>query len=300
MTKRKGRGLAKASLAIIDGAREILQEIQPASVRAVCYRLFTAGLIRNMSKGQTDKVSRLLVRAREEGTIRWEWIVDETRAPEHVNSWDDPSELLASAARQYRKDYWTDQPEWIEVWSEKGTVRGTLKPVLDELGVTFRVMHGYGSATAIYGAAQDSLRGDKLLSILYIGDWDPSGLHMSEVDLPDRVERYDGVVSFERLALTEHDIGDDLPHFDLATKAKDPRHRWFSERYGTRCWELDALSPVVLRQRVHDAIVERLDMDKWARCVQVEAAERESVQKFLSDWRKSILRPAPKYSGGES
>ena len=48
----------------------------------------------------------------------------------------------------YRRDRWSDQPHWIEVWSEKGTVRGTLAPVLLDYGVTFRVMHGYGSTTA--------------------------------------------------------------------------------------------------------------------------------------------------------
>ena len=43
-----GRGKAQKSLELIDAAREILEEIQPASVRAVCYRLFVAGLIANM------------------------------------------------------------------------------------------------------------------------------------------------------------------------------------------------------------------------------------------------------------
>ena len=42
------------------------------------------------------------------------------------------------------------QPLAIEVWSEKGTVRGTLQPVLREFGVTFRVMHGYSSATTLH------------------------------------------------------------------------------------------------------------------------------------------------------
>ncbi len=35
---RKGRGKSKASLQLIDAAIRILEEIQPASVRAVCWR----------------------------------------------------------------------------------------------------------------------------------------------------------------------------------------------------------------------------------------------------------------------
>ena len=42
----------------------------------------------------------------------------------------------------------------VEVWSEKGTIRGVLKPVLDEYGVGFRVMHGFGSATEVYMASR--------------------------------------------------------------------------------------------------------------------------------------------------
>jgi hypothetical protein len=69
------------------------------------------------------------------------------------------------------------------VWSEKGTVRGVLRPILDRYGVTFRVMHGYTSATVIQDVAEETRRADRKLSILYVGDFDPSGLHMSLVDM---------------------------------------------------------------------------------------------------------------------
>lgn len=132
------RGKSKESLRLIEAARQILEEIEPASVRAVCYRLFTMGIIPNMSKGSTGKVSKQLVYARESGIIPWEWIVDETREAESVRTWTDPSEIVRSAVNGYRRDYWQEQPYRIEVWSEKGTVRGTLAPILDEYGVTFQ------------------------------------------------------------------------------------------------------------------------------------------------------------------
>jgi len=62
------------------------------------------------------------------------WIVDETPAPECVSAWEDPAEYIETVKRAYRRDCWTMQPCRIEVWSEKGTVRGTLAPVLDALG----------------------------------------------------------------------------------------------------------------------------------------------------------------------
>src|ERR1043166_3044043 len=81
------RGIAQKTRTLIDAAAEILREIQPATVRAVCYRLFPLGLIDSMAKTNTNKVSNALVYAREEGFVPWEWIVDETREPERVSAW---------------------------------------------------------------------------------------------------------------------------------------------------------------------------------------------------------------------
>ena len=87
------------------------------------------------------------------------------------------------------------------MWSEKGTVRGVLAPVLDEYGVGFRVMHGFSSATTVHDVAQDD--DGRPLIVLYVGDYDPSGMYMSEHDLPDRLEKYGGDhVQLKRIALT--------------------------------------------------------------------------------------------------
>ena len=77
-----GRGNAKQSDRLIVAAHRILKDIHPASVRAVCYKLFTERLIPSMAKKETDRVSKLLTRAREYNLIPWDWIVDETRKAE--------------------------------------------------------------------------------------------------------------------------------------------------------------------------------------------------------------------------
>lgn len=296
---RRVRGKARASLDLIAAAVAILVEIHPASVRAVCYRLFTMGLIADMSKNETNKVSTRITWAREQGLIPWGWIVDETRSAERgVSAFKDPAEYIEVVRRSYRKDRWTNQPVWLEVWSEKGTIRGMLAPVLHAYGVTFRVMHGYGSATAVQQVASETIVADRHLDVLYIGDWDPSGLHMSEEDLPRRLDRYGGDVTVTRLALTETDLSGDLPSFSVDTKRGDPRYRWFRRRFpGGRCWELDALSPVVLRDRVEQAILDRLDMDAWQQAEITEAAEFESMSTILDAW-PGISRQARKYSDG--
>jgi hypothetical protein len=100
------RGQGKRTLELVRTAEEILDEIHPASVRALCYRLFVAGLILNMGKSATNGVSRLIRIAREDGDIPWEWIVDESREAETVATYRDPDELIRLAVNGYRRDAW--------------------------------------------------------------------------------------------------------------------------------------------------------------------------------------------------
>jgi hypothetical protein len=294
-----GRGKSQKSLDLIEAAYHILAEIQPASVRAVCYRLFTMGLIDSMAKNETNRVSAQLTYAREQGLIPWAWVVDETRDAETGwVGWENPEAFRRNALATYRRDHWAYQAKHIEIWSEKGTVRGTIEPVLQEFGIAFRVMHGYASSTAIHQAAQESLASDKEWLVLYVGDWDPSGLHMSEVDLPARLGEYGGSIEVERVALRFDDVRHgDLPSFATETKRFDPRWRWYRDRYGERCWELDALSPNRLRDRLADAIQAEVEPEAWERCRRGEEQEQASLKLVLDRWHKSISGQASKCEG---
>jgi hypothetical protein len=171
------------------------------------------------------------------------------------------------------------------VWSEKGTIRGVLKPVLDHYAVGFRVMHGFTSATVINDAAEDD-DGRKLI-VLYIGDFDPSGLFMSECDLPKKLREYGGDhVELRRIALTAEQAAG-LPSFPASDKRKDPRYLWFLEGHGRRCWEIDAMDPRDLRDCTERAIRELIEPIAWARCETVNAAELESLQTILTNWKVS-------------
>jgi len=139
---KKGRGMARRSLEIIEEMYFITRAAQPITGRGVRYKLFTAipPVITAMSKSEMQRVYRLLKEARERGDIPWEWIVDETRSMERTSTWSNPEEYARCVARSYRRDFWDQQPIRCEVWSEKGTVRGVLAPVLDQYAVGFRVI----------------------------------------------------------------------------------------------------------------------------------------------------------------
>jgi len=284
-TKRKARGKAKSTIFLEAEILEIVEARNPITVRGVAYALFTRGLIGDMNTNNTAKVSRVMTEMRECGSLDWTLIVDGSRAVDRISTWNNPSQIIAAAVRNYRRDYWQDQNYLIEVWSEKSTVAGVLAPVLDEFGVTFRVMKGFGSFTSVRQAAEDSLEvpDGKQAVALYIGDYDPSGLYMSELDIPARLKRYGSRWRFERIAVLKTDTLH-LPSFDASTKSSDMRYQWFVEHFGTKCWELDAIDPNDLRQRVRDQIETRLDLLAWEHAKRIEAVEVESMNDFHRAW----------------
>jgi hypothetical protein len=282
---KKGRGRAQRSRDLIKAMYRVADAAQPITGRGVGYKLFSAGLILSMRKNDMQAVYRLLKEAREEGMIPWEWIVDETREIERTPSWDDPAHFVRTVSRAYRRDFWLQQPGRVEVWSEKGTVRGVLAPVLEEYGVGFRVMHGFSSATTVNDVARDS--DGRPLNVLYVGDYDPSGMFMSEQDLPDRLARYGGDhVVFRRIALLPADcarIGV-RASFAATDKQADKRYGWFVKNHGRNCWELDAMDPNDLRARVEKEIKRHIEPRAWERCRIVNEAEQQSLRHVLDRW----------------
>jgi hypothetical protein len=171
------------------------------------------------------------------------------------------------------------------VWSEKGTVRGVLGPVLDQYAVGFRVMHGFSGATTIYDVSQDD--DGRELIVLYVGDLDPSGMFMSEEDLPNRLSDYGGDhITLRRIALTREHVNG-LPSFPATDKRKDPRYKWFRSNYWPRCWELDAMDPNDLRDCVEKAILELIEPVAWERCELINRAEQESLKTIIAKWGAS-------------
>jgi hypothetical protein len=282
---KKGRGMAQESLDLIEVMYAVAKAVQPITGRGVGYKLFTAGLIPSMERPEMRRVYRLLKEARERGIIPWSWIVDETRELERVSTWANPAEYARCVARSYRRDFWDQQPRRVMVVSEKGTVRGLLRPVLDDFAVGFQVMHGFGSATIVHDISEDD--DGRPLIILYVGDFDPSGMNMSEEDLPKRFSKYNGDhVTLRRIALTpEHLQG--LLSFPATDKRKDPRYKWFVKNYGKRCWELDAMDPNDLRACVKKEIKKLIEPVAWKRCEIVNKAEQKSLKTVLENWGTS-------------
>jgi hypothetical protein len=306
MTTRKGRGRAAETTALIDAIVAIAREIAPCSVRALAYQLFNRRLIPSMERKHTKRVSELCVIAREEDLLEWELITDATRAEEKVATWADPAAFARAVQHSYRRNKWAEQPTHVSVWSEKATVAGTIQSVLERFEVPLVILHGWSGATPIHDAASANLGRRQRTVILYIGDYDPSGMFMSEMDLPKRLARYSSnapadkdvdiawarralaemQMEIRRIALTKADTVALGPatRFPAASKQSDSRYAWFIKNHGRGCWELDALSPATLRERLEEEILAELDRDAWDRYVRVEELEREAIAATCRAW----------------
>lgn len=300
------RGKAQKTLDLIEAINAILDVIAPAGVRAICYQLFVQGLIPSMARKETNRISDLLVTARDDESVDWRRIVDPTRTIDIPASWANVAEYVETVRHSFRKDHWALQPRNVIVLSEKETVAGTLRPVLRRYGVGFLPLHGHSSYTRARQLAEDTARSGKDLVPLYVGDWDVAGMDMSERDLPKRfiefwwktVEEFDldyletPIVIPRRIALVRSDCyGTDLPSFPARSKSKDTRYPWYLEEYGPLCWELDALSPAILRDRVEEAIQDEIDWDLWERSEAAAQAESDSIERVLGAWNQDNEPP---------
>jgi hypothetical protein len=124
---------------------------------------------------------------------------------------------------------------------------------------------------------------------LYVGDWDPSGMCMTEQDLPKRIEEYGGDhIEFKRIALTAEQTGP-LQSFSVETKRGDPRYKWFKNTFGDKCWELDAMDPRQLRDVVEAEINALIDRPLWEQQEALQEREKQSLEARLRHWSITMI-----------
>src|SRR5260370_28894615 len=112
-------GRQKRTQAIIEAAYEVLEVLNPMTVRQVYYRLVYksfCGQVLENSMSSYKSISNFLVDARLDGTIPWGWIEDRNRRPRTISMWDDVGTFAEDALVSYKRDVWATQPCYLEVW----------------------------------------------------------------------------------------------------------------------------------------------------------------------------------------
>jgi hypothetical protein len=139
------RGLSAKTKELIRYAYSLLKADHPQTLRQLHYAIFSRREIeyentqadyKRLSRATTlaRRTARAFELAGSLGTpplyaIPPAWMVDETRQPETVNVWENAAGYIETVKRCYRRDNWQDQEKYCEVWSEKGTILGAIRPI---------------------------------------------------------------------------------------------------------------------------------------------------------------------------
>jgi hypothetical protein len=280
---------SEESLAVIAKANEIIEEYAQAgfdlTLRQLYYQFVARGLIANRDS-EYKRLGGIVNDARLAGLVDWTAITDRTRYLRSNSHWDDPADIIASAASSYAIDKWDDQPHRVEVWIEKDALVGVIEPVCTKLDVPFFSCRGYTSASEMWGAAQRLLRhieGGQEIVILHLGDHDPSGKDMTR-DIQERLSLFVGdSVEVQRLALNMDQVEEFDPPPNPA-KVTDSRASAYIAEFGDESWELDALDPVVISGLIEDAILSLRDEDLWEAKESTEARGRQGLKMAARRW----------------
>lgn len=286
------KAFQRKSLDTISTVNAILDEYKAEgytlTVRQLYYQLVARGYIEN-SERSYHRVAGLVDDGRKAGLIDWAMIEDRSREMVFAPHWDNPAEIVETAARQFRIDKWKGQPNHVEVMVEKQALEGVLLPVCRALDICFTANKGYSSSSTMYETGKrlaDFVDMGKDVWVLYLGDHDPSGIDMTR-DITERAALFSGVdVEVSRLALNLDQV-EALKPPENPAKLTDTRARAYIARFGNASWELDAVEPRALAGIVTRAVESLRDNALWAEAVERESEMRQELEAFALTYGKN-------------
>lgn len=275
------------TLELLDEIRAILQQYAgvPITVRQMFYRLVAANIIENNQR-QYVRVSRVLTKARKFGYISPRAFVDRTRETYRESCWADLPEFLRAVKASYRRDPWTEQGTWPEVWLEKEALGSLFEPICNRHCVTLCITRGRPSFSYMWEAQirwSKKCREGKDITIFYFGDFDPTGVAIPQNiqdEWIDSTETGRRPIELKIICLTrEQAIG----YPQAFVKEADPNTKAFVERYGDRCVELDAIPPNELQDMVEVVINNAIEQDQWTEDEHSENQEKDRLTEIIDD-----------------
>lgn len=226
---KRARRTKNAIETIKIGLYQILAEQHPATVRGVFYQAVSRGLVRKTEQDYKGTVGRLLSEMRRDGDLPYGWIADQTRWMRKPDSYSGLESMLHQTARLYRRDLWESQPDYVEVWLEKDALAGVVYEVTERWDVPLMVTRGYPSLSFLHSAAETMLTKADTVTIYYLGDHDPSGVHIPQWVQEQLTEMVDGEVYIDLIRLAVNPGQVEEYGFEKALR------RLFDEARGRRC-----------------------------------------------------------------
>jgi len=152
---------------------------------------------------------------------------------------------------------------------------------------------GYTSQSEMWSASQrllGRLRVGKRVTVLHLGDHDPSGIDMTR-DIRERLSDFIGHHSLgalsrfrvNRIALTMDQIRQYNPPPNPA-KVTDSRAGAYIAEYGDESWELDAIPPTDMATLITEAVADLMDPDVWQHDQETEDRHKDDLGLVASRW----------------
>ncbi len=270
----------------------IVARNRPCSVRQVYYVGIGTLWEKDRGKDRTayNDVARNLGVMRETGMLPWGWLTDSTRYVRIATMYDSLDDALNRMHEHYRRNLWATQRRRVEVWAESDSTASLVQDVTMTMGVGLYSCKGQAGKEFAHSAAMTYLAVRKPVTVLYLGDWDPSGLAIPR-SLEERLGRYtdDQVpIEFHRLAVAPEQIAEHQLQTHSVNTADSSYRRFVEECQLVGLAEQDAVeveafAPPVLRDIVETALYDLVeDGDAWNSTLDFEQAEREQLRAFAA------------------
>jgi hypothetical protein len=294
------RRFSAASSELIEKANEIIEEYAAQgfdflTLRQLYYQMVARAIIENTVQSY-KRLGSIINDARYAGLIDWSALEDRTRNLKGSSHWESPEQIIRAVSYGYSLDKWKDQDIRPEIWVEKEALAGIVERAATDNDLEFLSCRGYMSASEMYEASRrirSRLAKGQETAIIYLGDHDPSGLDMSDGDIPKRFEIFlrkygEEPVEINRIALNWDQIEQYNPPPNPA-KETDSRFQAYQEKFGDDSWELDALEPTVLLDLIQSAVDIYKDESLYA-AVQEREDEDKSLLSLVSQKWASIVK----------
>jgi hypothetical protein len=169
----------------------------------------------------------------------------------------------------------------VELWVEKDAIRMVSEHLAAKYRVSIQVLRGFPSITMLRKAlARATKRG--VQKILYVGDYDPSGVHIEHV-----AAREMGI-EMQRVAITpEQACRYRLPA--IKVNKRDSRANGYIKKNGDKAWELEALRPETFRKILEDALKANVPKEFLRKAKEREKAIK-IAQPIISKFSRKLER----------
>lgn len=269
----------RALLASVGNILRLYSAQLPLSIRQIFYRLVAAYAYEKTEQAY-NRLIELLNKARRARLIPMDAIRDDGFVERAIAYYDDVADFIETvrlSAQEMRLDRQIGQAQRLVLWCEASGMVPQLERIADPFGITVCSSGGTDSLTAKHRMASRWARAGKPITLLHLGDYDPSGSVIGSAlaeDLKAFGDTYGADIEFVRLAVTAEQAR------QLSLPSQPPKREGNSHArsfIGEETWQCEALDPQTLADIVQGAIEQRIDRDIYEAVVAAEANIRQDV-----------------------